>query len=427
MSQSPLLCRILSRTHPLVFTLVAGITAFTAYGCVYAFRKPFTAASFTGMEIWGMQYKIAIVIAQVAGYALSKFWGIGLIAALKAQHRALMLLSFVGVAASALLGFALSPPAWGLFWMFLNGLPLGMMWGVVFSYLEGRRVTEALAALLCVNFIFSSGFVKTVGKWLMLEWGVSEFWMPFATGMFFLPVLLLCVWILEHLPPPSEEDIALRSARHPMSSQDRKALFLRYAPGLVIMTVVYLILTILRDVRDNFAVEIWSELGFGARPAILTTAEIPIALMALGFTGALALIKNNRTALWVNHGILLGGAVLLAGATWFFRISSGGPVSWMIASGMAIFLPYILFNGVIFERLLAVFREKGNVGFLIYIADSFGYLGSVLVLLWRNFGQAERSWLDFFSDLCLIGAAGILLGSAISWGYFQGKARRITS
>lgn len=426
MLQSPSLSRTLARAHPLTFTLIAGISAFTAYGCVYAFRKPFTAASFAGMEIWGVQYKIAIVIAQVAGYALSKFLGIGLIAALKPGHRAFMLLALVGVAAAALLGFALSPPAWGVFWMFLNGLPLGMMWGVVFSYLEGRRVTEALAALLCVNFIFSSGFVKTAGKWLMLSWGISEFWMPFVTGMLFLPVLLLCVWVLEHLPPPSEEDIALRSARHPMSAKDRRALFLRYAPGLVIMTAVYLALTILRDVRDNFAVEIWTELGFGAQPAILTTAELPIALMALGFTGALALIKNNRTALWVNHGILMSGAVLLAGATWFFRASGGGPVTWMILSGMAIFFPYILFNGVIFERLLAVFREKGNVGFLIYIADSFGYLGSVLVLLWRNFGQAERSWLDFFGDLCLFGAVGILLGSAISWGYFGIKERKAT-
>ncbi len=379
------------------------------------------------MEIWGMQYKIAIVIAQVAGYALSKFLGIGLIAALKPGRRAFMLLILLSIAALALLGFAMSPPVWGLFWMFLNGLPLGMMWGVVFSYLEGRRVTEALAALLCVNFIFSSGFVKTVGKWLMLSWGVSEFWMPFVTGMLFLPVLLFCAWVLEHLPPPTEEDIALRSTRHPMDTKDRKALFLRYAPGLVIMTAIYLALTILRDIRDNFAVEIWAELGFSAQPAILTTAELPIALIALGFTGALALIENNRTALWVNHGILISGAVLLAGATWAFRTLSSGPITWMILSGMAIFLPYILFNGVIFERLLAVFREKGNVGFLIYIADSFGYLGSVLVLLWRNFGQAERSWLDFFGDLCFLCAIGIFLGSAISWRYFGSKIKKTTS
>lgn len=40
---------------------------------------------------------------------------------------------------------------------------------------------------------------------------------------------------------------------------------------------IYLALTIVRDVRDNFAVEIWTELGFGNQPGVLTTAELPIA------------------------------------------------------------------------------------------------------------------------------------------------------
>jgi hypothetical protein len=37
-----------------------------------------------------------------------------------------------------------------------------------------------------------------------------------------------------------------------------------------------------------------------------------------------------------------------------------------------------------------------NAGFLIYVADSSGYMGSVALLLWRNFGQASLNWLQFF-------------------------------
>lgn len=418
MWHSPVLKRRLAQAGPVAFILVAGLVAFTAYGCVYAFRKPFTAATFSGLSVLGVQYKIALVIAQVAGYALSKFVGIRLISALGPERRAVMLLALIGVAAFSLLGFALSPMPWGLFWMFLNGFPLGMAWGVVFGYLEGRRVTEALAALLCINFILSSGFAKTVGKWLMLGQGISEFWMPFTAGMLFLPALLLCVWLLEHLPPPSTEDQAQRSQRQAMTAGERKVLFLRYAPGLLLLVGIYLALTVLRDVRDNFAVEIWAELGFGHQPGVLTTAELPIAAVVLSAIGAMALIKDNFRALWLHHSILIGGAVLTIISTWLFQAGALSPMMWMILSGGGIFLSYILFNGVIFDRLLAAFRERGNVGFLIYMADAIGYLGSVLVLLWRNFGRADLNWVRFFGDLCLYGSVLIIFFSLISWRYF---------
>jgi len=418
MWHSPQLKRRLADAGPPMFILVAGLVAFTAYGCVYAFRKPFTAAGFSGLEVWGVQYKIALVIAQVAGYALSKFVGIRLISALGPERRAVTLLALIGVAAFSLLGFALSPMPWGLFWMFLNGFPLGMAWGVVFGYLEGRRVTEALAALLCINFILSSGFVKTVGKWLMLGQGISEFWMPFTAGMLFLPVLLLCVWLLEHLPPPSIADQAQRSQRQAMTAEERKVLFLRYAPGLLLLVGIYLALTIVRDVRDNFAVEIWTELGFGNQPGVLTTAELPIAAVVLSAIGAMALIKDNFQALWLHHTILISGAILTIISTLLFQAGVLSPMLWMILSGGGIFLSYILFNGVIFDRLLAAFRERGNVGFLIYMADAIGYLGSVLVLLWRNFGRADLNWVGFFGDLCLYGGVIIILLSIISWRYF---------
>jgi hypothetical protein len=415
----PALQRRLAEAGPVAFVAVAGLVAFTAYGCVYALRKPFTAASFEGLSVWGVQYKIALVIAQVAGYALSKFVGIALISALGAARRAALLLGLVGVALLSLLGFALSPAPWGVFWMFLNGFPLGMTWGVVFGYLEGRRATEVLAALLCVNFILSSGFVKTVGQWLMLSEGVSEFWMPLAAGLLFLPALLGCVWLLEHLPPPSADDRASRSERTAMSGAERSALFWRYAPGLMLLTAVYLVLTVVRDVRDNFAVELWAELGMGNQPAVLTAAELPIALLILLCVGAMALVKSNFLALRLNHLAFIGGALLTAGATLLFRWGWLPPFGWMVLSGTGVFLAYILFNGVVFERLIAAFQERGNVGFLIYLADSIGYLGSVLVLLWRNFGRADLSWVRFFSGLCLYGSALVVLLSLLSWRYFE--------
>ena len=89
--------------------------------------------------------------------------------------------------------------------LFLNGLPLGMIWGIVFSYIEGRKRTDFIALVLCSSFVLASGFVKSVGK-AVLNWGVPEFSMPFVTGAIFFAPLLASLWMLESLPPPTEED-----------------------------------------------------------------------------------------------------------------------------------------------------------------------------------------------------------------------------
>ena len=43
------------------------VAAFGTYFCMYAFRKPFTAAAFSGMTAWGIGEKTLLVTAQVLG------------------------------------------------------------------------------------------------------------------------------------------------------------------------------------------------------------------------------------------------------------------------------------------------------------------------------------------------------------------------
>src|ERR1700754_3804961 len=195
----------LSRAHPAVFTVVAGAAGFFAYFAMYAFRKPFTAATFEGVSGWHfpIDYKIALVLAQVAGYALSKFIGVKVISEIQPRRRGAAILGLIGVSWLALVAFALIPAPWNVAALFLNGLPLGMIWGLVYGYMEGRRVSEALGAILCASFILSSGVVKSVGVALMQDWHVDRFWMPALTGSLFFPLLLVSVWVLNLLPPPS--------------------------------------------------------------------------------------------------------------------------------------------------------------------------------------------------------------------------------
>ncbi|HYC84810.1 MAG TPA: DUF5690 family protein, partial [Chryseosolibacter sp.] len=196
----------LVRANVVWFTLFAAITAFCLYTCIYAFRKTFSVATFEGLAYLGISYKVWLVTFQVIGYALAKFIGIKVIAELKPNYRARGILLMTAMAGVSWFLFAIVPPPYNLIFLFTNGLPLGMVWGMVFGYMEGRRMTEVLGASLSVSFIFSAGLCRTVGSYLMRDWNVSEMWMPFVAACVFLLPMLVFLWLLDKLPAPSALD-----------------------------------------------------------------------------------------------------------------------------------------------------------------------------------------------------------------------------
>lgn len=408
-----------------ILSFTAALAAFGAYTSVYAFRKAFTAATFSGMHVWGVDYKVWLVIAQVFGYMLSKFYGIKFIAALNPAKRSRALLILIGIAWLALLGFALVPPPYNIPFLFINGFPLGMIWGLVFGYLEGRRSTEFMAAILSITFVFASGFVKTIGRLLLATQQVSEFWMPFLTGLFFVVPLLLFVLVLESIPPPTAEDEKQRIKRVPMSAAERHAFLVRFLPGIVVTLIIYVLLTIMRDLRDNFEVEIWAYLGIHSN-SIYSINDTIIAIIVLGMMAMLVVIKNNLKAFTVIHLMIISGCLLLGFGSLFYQLKMIGPVLWMGTCGLGIFMAYIPYNAVFFERMIATFRYRSNAGFAIYVADSIGYLGSISVLLIKEFGHPNLNWGAFFKQgvwlLALFGG----ISAIISLLYFRQQAKRQT-
>ena len=197
----------------------------------------------------------------------------------------------------------------------------------------------------------------------------------------------------------SAEDLCLRSERVPMNGKKRME-FLRQH-GLVFggLVVVYVLLTIVRDFRDNFMVEFWAELGMQDKPELITMTEIPVALLVLMVAASGVLIRNNRKAF--NYGIYLSivcciGIVVL---TLLFDRGVVSPIWWMVINGVGLYLPYILFHCLIFDRLVALLRFSGNVGFLFYTADALGYTGSVGVMLFKEFSDTQVSWITFLGHL----------------------------
>ena len=417
--------RWLESTHPALFVLYAVLASFSTYFCMYAFRKPFAVGQYPGLELWGMQLKTAFVISQILGYTLSKYIGIKVCSEATRGRRAVLLVGFILAAEAALVLFAVAPPSLKVAAIFLNGLPLGMVWGLVVWYLEGRRTSELLLAGLSCSFILSSAVVKQFGKHLMEDHQVSEWWMPAAAGLVFLPAFVASVWLLNQVPPPSAADVAARAERQTMDAARRVSFVRTFLPGLVLLLVSYFLLTAYRDFRDNYGAEILTGLGLFDEAAIFIRTEMIVMAGVLVPLALLVLVKDNRRGFAGAYVIMTGGMILMGLSTLLFDADRIGGFWWMTLVGLGVYLAYVPVGSVLFDRLIASTRAAGTAVFAIYLADAVGYTGSIGVQLYKDFGRPSQSRLDFFKDFTyVLSVAGVVLLLASLAFFLRPAARR---
>jgi MFS family permease len=411
------LTRWLANAPPWVLVIFAISTSFSTYFCMYAFRKPFSAAHFEGLLLFGTQVelKTAFVISQVIGYALSKYMGIKFCSEMTRGRRLFILIGLVVVAEIALLLFAVLPSQLKIFALFVNGLPLGMVWGLVVWYLEGRRTSELLLAGLSCSFILASGVVKDIGRWMMGEHGVSEFWMPFATGLIFLLPFVISTYLLDQLPDPDDDDQSERTQRQPMDRAHRISFLKRFLVPLAMLFFAYIFLTAYRDFRDNYGIEIFTELGYGEKPGIFSISEICVAFGVLVPLALLFLIRNNFLGLLAAFSLMLFGALSLGVSTILLDRGAISGLTWMILVGIGSYLAYVPYGSILFDRMIAQTHVIGTAVFAIYVADALGYTGSVAILLFKDLVAGEATRLEFFRSFTYLlsaGSAGLILVSA---------------
>ena len=399
--------------------LAIAVAGFSAYFCAYAFRKPFLAAELAGLPgiVGAVETKTLFVLSQVVGYASAKFLGIKVCSETPRARLSWMLIALILAAESTLIAFALAPGALKAGAMLLNGLTLGMVWGHVVRYMEGRRSSDLLLAALCSSFVVSSGVVKDVGRWLM-RLGLDELWMPAAAGALFLAPFLLAVTTLQRLPQPSAADVAEPTARRPMNGALRRQFFLRYAGGLTMLLGVYLFATAYRDFRDSYGVEILHDLGYEDIAGVFTLMELPVAVSVLSALAALRWVRDSRTALACAFSLMLSGSLLLGLCT---LLLDGGAISgmtWLTLAGLAAYLTYIPYNAVLFDRLWATTGAAGTAVFCIYLADAVGYGGSVGVQLYKDLFAQDASRLEYLRGLSYVLSAVGTVGVAASAYYF---------
>lgn len=412
----------LTRSPPWVFTAFAIAASFSTYFSMYAFRKPFTAGKFEGeLFFGGLELKTALVIAQILGYTVSKYLGVRILSETERTRRGRFLIGLIVVAELSLIAFAVLPPSLRTVALFVNGLALGMVWGLVVSYLEGRTSSELLLAGLSCSFIVASGVVKDVGRYLMRAHAVSEAWMPFLTGLLFILPFIASVWCLERLPQPNAVDIQDRTQRAPMDAKGRRAFVAKFFPGLALLFIAYFFLTAFRDFRDNYGVEIFKVLGYESTPAIFTLTELPVAFGVMLTLALLNMVKNNRRGLLGAYGVMISGFVMMGVGTLLFDQKLLRGDLWMILIGLGSYLAYVPFGSVLFDRMIASTRFVGTAVFAIYVADAIGYSGSIGVQLFKDiFATGDSRFSFFLGYTYLVSVLGVIL-LGISAAYFRAQ------
>ena len=373
-----------------VLALYAAIIIFLTYTCCYAYRRPFTAGIYSGETMAGFDLKILYVLSQIMGFAFSKFLGTRFLPSLPSNKRIHCLAGMLVFCEFTWLGFAVLPPILKLVCVFLSGIPLGLTWGLLFSLVEGRRISEVLNVGLSTALILASGLVKSLGQFV-LDWlHVAEYWMPFITGAFVLPIVFLCCYLLSLIPAPDAADISLRTVRKPMTSEQQNQFVRKFFTGICLLTILHATLTVFRELRDAFTADFWEELNL-TDSLIFTKTEYPIAFIVLLLMFLIVFIRNNRKALNVIYVITALGCIITIGSTLIYIEGYMNPVTWMILSGLGLYMGFIPFTYMV-ERLIAAMHISATTVFILYLADSFGYVGTTSVFIFKNFSTVDLSW-----------------------------------
>ena len=203
-----------------------------------------------------------------------------------------------------------------------------------------------------------------------------------------------------------------------MSRADRWHWLQRHGLGICLICVGYLLVTILRSLRADFAPEIWAALGTTGQPGVFIRSELWVTLGIVAVNGSVFLVRDNRRSFFLSLAVSLGG--LLAATVAVIGQRSGWleGLPFMILLGLGLYLPYVAVHTTVFERLIAMTRDRGNLGYLLYLADAFGYLGYVAVMGFKLIAKPAGDFLVFFQHTALVTLMLAVIAFAGAWAVF---------
>jgi hypothetical protein len=113
------------------------------------------------------------------------------------------------------------------------------------------------------------------------------------------------------------------------------------------------------------------------------------------------LIKDSRRALSFSLLCSVAGFILVAISAGLLQKTIDG-FYFMIILGVGTYLPYVAVHTTVFERFLSLTRENANIGFLMYIADTVGYIGYIGIMFVKDTLKTNQNFFTFFTGLSVV-------------------------
>lgn len=221
--------------------------------------------------------------------------------------------------------------------------------------------------------------------------------MPALIGAIAFPLLCFTGWMMTRFPKPTAADIASRSVRVTLNGRERWKLFRQFMPILIMLFAANLLLTIQRDVKEDFIVCIIdvstiSSWAFAQIDSIAT-------LVLLATFALLATTYDHLKVLCILLILSTLGMGTLAFLGINFHHVNLPTTIWLFGQSLCLDMAYLSFQTIFFERFIACFKIRGNVGFFIITIDFVGYLGTLALLLFKEFYASHIDWQSFYNHM----------------------------
>lgn len=99
----------------------------------------------------------------------------------------------------------------------------------------------------------------------------------------------------------------------------------------------------------------------------------------------------------------------------------------LFAQSLCIDVAYLGFQTIFFERFIACFKIRGNVGFFIITIDFVGYAGTVALLIFKEYLLTGINWSVFYDYINLYVGLACCIAFAGSMAYIVRRKTRRTA
>ena len=296
------------------------------------------------------------------------------------------------------------------------------IFGVEFTYLEGRSNGDVFIAAVNTVVFFGSSLCRAIGA-ALIRGGVPGRWMPILAVTLYSPITILSLYCLDAMPNPTEADIASMGERTIMASSEKSAFISNHAFGLTPLLLGFAFAAGFRFLRDFFALEIYREvLDREPEPLDYLLADWIGGAFCIASLLAMSRVTDNVRVLMLLLCMFAGGGLIIGLATFLFQREWISPELWIISIGVGLTCTITPFSGSLFDRIMACTRTKGTATFLINFGDAVAYVGVFLSLAYKTFSDGT-SYEALFLTGCRVFTLILLITGALSTMYWSRVAK----